>query len=168
MMRYTKALLSRYVADLSKKMPAPGGGSVAALMLACAAGLVAMACAYTVGKERYKAFAPRARRLLKRSLTIKDEALRLLDADIAAYQGKDQARSIWVPARVCRLSAETVRLAHEVSRKGNRSLRSDADLAVSLARLAAAAGRSYVRVNVLCLKNSSRYAKLLNELKRLS
>jgi len=136
-------------------------------MLACAAGLVAMACAYTVGKERCKAFWPRARRLLKRSLAIKGEALRLLDADIAAYEGKDQVRSISVPARVCRLSAQTMRLAREVSRKGNRSLRSDADLAVSLARLSAAAARSYVRVNVLHLKNSARYAKLLNELKRL-
>ncbi|MFB3919179.1 formiminotetrahydrofolate cyclodeaminase [Candidatus Velamenicoccus archaeovorus] len=168
MMRYAKAPLSRYAADLSKKMPAPGGGSVAALMLACAAGLVAMASAYTVGKERYRAFGPRARRILTRSLAIQEEALRLLDADVAAYQSKDEARSISVPARVCRLSAETMRLAREVSRKGNRSLRSDADLAVSLARLSATAARSYVRVNVLHLKNSARYAKLLNELKRLS
>jgi formiminotetrahydrofolate cyclodeaminase len=167
-MRYTQAALSRYVADLSKKMPAPGGGSVAALMLACAAGLVAMVSVYTVGKERYRAFGPRARRILTRSLAIQREALHLLDADVAAYQSKDETRSISVPAQVCRLSAETVRLAREVSRKGNRSLRSDADLAVSLARLSVAAGRSYVRVNVLHLKNSSRYAKLLSELKRLS
>ncbi len=168
MMRYAKAPLSRYVADLSRKIPAPGGGSVAALMLACAAGLAAMASAYTVGKERYRVFGPRVRRILTRSLAIQKEALCLLDADVAAYQSKDKARSISVPARVCRLSAETMRLAREVSRKGNRSLRSDADLAVSLARLSAAAARSYVRVNVLHLKNSQRYAKLLNELKRLS
>jgi formiminotetrahydrofolate cyclodeaminase len=166
-MRYAQAALSKYVTDLSKKIPAPGGGSVAALMLACAAGLVAMTCAYTIGKERCRAFAPRARRLLKRSLTIKDEALRLLDADVAAYQSKDEARSISVPARICRLSAEMAHLAREAARKGNQSLRSDADLAVSLARLSVAASRSYVRVNVLHLKNSSRYAKLLSELKCL-
>ncbi|MDD5019766.1 MAG: cyclodeaminase/cyclohydrolase family protein [Candidatus Omnitrophica bacterium] len=166
-MTYARTSVTQYLGDLSKKTPAPGGGSVAALCLACAAGLVAMVCEYTIGKETCKAFSSRARCLLKRSLKIRDEAVRLVDADIRAYLKKDRAQSIAVPARICRLSAETARMAREVAQKGNKNLRSDADLAASLAKAAVSGSRSYVRVNIRSLKNSRKYAKLLKELKTI-
>ncbi|MFA5038527.1 MAG: cyclodeaminase/cyclohydrolase family protein [Candidatus Omnitrophota bacterium] len=164
-MTYAGGSIKKFVEDLSSKTPAPGGGSVAALALACGAGLLAMACRYTLGKKTYREFSVRCRLILKRSLEIRRQALGLMDADIKAYLSKDAEQSIAVPAKVCRLSVEVLRGADEVVGKGSVYLKSDARLAASLACAALAASFSYVRINLLCLKREGKNEKLIHELK---
>jgi formiminotetrahydrofolate cyclodeaminase len=127
-----------------------------------------MACEYTLGKEAYRSFSSRARETLKKSLKIRDEAVRLIDEDIQAYLNKDTARSIAVPARICRLSAQTARIARDVAARGNKNLKSDVQLAVSLAQAALSGSRTYVRLNVRHLKNRRKYEKLLRALENLN
>ena len=45
--------VQEFLDDLVSKTPAPGGGSVAALMGATAASLVSMVCNLTIGKKKY-------------------------------------------------------------------------------------------------------------------
>ena len=50
----TKTTLNEFIDVLSSSSPAPGGGSVAALSGAVGAGLVAMVCRLTIGKNGYE------------------------------------------------------------------------------------------------------------------
>src|SRR5918911_713581 len=45
--------VAQFSSRLAAKEPTPGGGSAAALAGALGAGLVAMVCNYTVGREKY-------------------------------------------------------------------------------------------------------------------
>ena len=53
---YIEDSLKKYIDDLSAKLPAPGGGSAAALTGALGVSLILMVLNYTVGKEKYKKF----------------------------------------------------------------------------------------------------------------
>lgn len=165
-MHYAKGSIKKFLEDLSERTPAPGGGAVSALALASAAGLVAMACRFTLGKDKYRDFEKRCRLILKKSLEIERRALALLDADIEAYKNRDSRRSIEVPAQVCRLSLEVLAMADETVQKGNVFLRSDAELAARLASVSISSAFSYVKVNVS--KNKVKYGKLLIELKKIA
>jgi formiminotetrahydrofolate cyclodeaminase len=167
-MEYLQHSIDRYLKDLSGKMPAPGGGSVAALAAAMAASLVAMSCEFTLGKEKYKKHAPRIKEVLEAALFLKKQLAQLVDEDIKAYRSRDRDASVRVPAQVCFLSYDLMKLAGEVLAKGNKNLASDAALAVLLCETSFIAGHLYVRTN---LKNSQdlarRYAVLNRELGRL-
>lgn len=166
-MDYAQGTIKKFLDDLSLRTPAPGGGSVAALTLAFSAGLLSMACRYTIGKESCEAFSGRARLILKKSESIRRQALKLVDADIKAYLKKNKTQAIAVPAKVCRLSADILSFSEEVIRRGNERLKSDAQLAVSLSWAAMTAALGYVGVNLHFFKCGKKDEALYRELKNL-
>lgn len=166
-MDYAQAPIKKFLDDLSSRTPAPGGGSVAAFVLAASAGLLSMACRYTIGQKSCRPFSGRAQAILKISERIRKQALILGDADVRAYLKKDKDQSIAVPARVCRLSAEILSCAKEVVRRGNQRLASDALLAASLSSASMTAALMYVRVNLRFFKGTKKDKALYRELKNL-
>lgn len=84
-MAITERSIHSYLEDLSAREPTPGGGSVAALVGALAAGLAAMVANFTQGAKKYVAVAPevgeRLGRLNKTMETLED----LVQKDIDAY-----------------------------------------------------------------------------------
>lgn len=84
-MAITERSIHSYLQDLSAREPTPGGGSVAALVGALAAGLAAMVANFTQGSKKYATVAPEvAERLAKLSKT--GETLEaLVQKDIDAY-----------------------------------------------------------------------------------
>ena len=151
------SLLDLRVADLldavAAREPAPGGGAVAALAAALAAGLVSMADRYSgTGTERAE--------------ELRAAAAVLADADAAAYDGYLRAArsarvsgdraaaeaalvaATDVPLAVLDVAVEVAQLAAAVAADGNQRLRGDATAAVLMASGAAEIAALLVRENV--------------------
>ncbi|HAJ56964.1 MAG TPA: hypothetical protein DCL35_04260 [Candidatus Omnitrophica bacterium] len=167
-MDYIKGSIKDYLKDLAAKMPAPGGGSAAALSAAMGASLLAMTCNFTLGKEKYRKYEPRIKKILAQALSLEKRFIKLVDDDIRAYASGDMERAIGVPAEVCFLSYDLMKLAGEVMQKGNRRLVSDAALAAVLAETSFVAGYLYVEANLRLLKSGlGHYKGLEKDLKPL-
>jgi len=140
---------------VAERTPAPGGGGVAALTTALAAGLAGMAARFGDGAATERADALRA------------AVAPLADADAAAYSAylaatrlprDDPGRAaaiaatrretIAVPARIVELAGEVAELAADLARTGNRNLHGDATAAVHLAAAAATAAAELLAANV--------------------
>jgi methenyltetrahydrofolate cyclohydrolase len=140
---------------VAERTPAPGGGGVAALTTALAAGLAGMAARFGDDAATERADALCA------------EAAPLADADAAAYRaflaasrlprddpGRADAiaaareEAIAVPARIADIAGEVAEIAAELARSGNRNLHGDATASVHLAAAAATAAGELVAANV--------------------
>jgi len=74
-----------FVDELSTDSPAPGGGSVAALIAAQAAALTAMVANLTVGKKGYESAQERIKEIAEEAQEAKDIFLSAMDEDTAAF-----------------------------------------------------------------------------------
>jgi formiminotetrahydrofolate cyclodeaminase len=140
---------------VADRTPAPGGGGVAALVTAMAAGLAGMAARFGDGTGADAADALRVR------------AMPLADADAAAYRAfldatrlprEDPSRAgaveaarrdaIAVPAEIAEIAGAVAELAAGLARTGNRNLHGDAAAAVHLAAAAAGTTVELLAANV--------------------
>lgn len=143
---YKEATLKKYITDLSAKLPAPGGGSAAALTAAQGAALVSMVVNFTIGKANYLKYEQELKDILELSEKLKDEFLNLVDLDIIAFKSKNIRDSLNVPFMVARLCYECMKLCPPLVTKGNVNLISD--LAVAAALLEAAYSCAYFNVEI--------------------
>jgi methenyltetrahydrofolate cyclohydrolase len=144
---------------VAAREPAPGGGAVAAVTVASAAGLVAMSA-------RFAAQMPAADRLIARAEVLREEAADLADADAGAYgavldayrRPRDAQRpaairaalevAADVPLAIVERAHEVAEMGVRVLRDGNPNLRGDAVTAVLLADGAARSAAHLVELNV--------------------
>ncbi len=164
-----------FVDELSTDSPAPGGGSVAALCCAQAAGLAAMVGNLTVGKKKYDGVQDRVKAVAERGQDLKDVFLAAIDGDTEAFNavmdcfrlpkgnaGESAARdraiaaatrgATRVPLSVLQAVPELLELAAEMGEIGNANSLSDAGVAV-LTAMAGAEGAYYnVIINLESLK----------------
>jgi formiminotetrahydrofolate cyclodeaminase len=63
---YKNSSLKRYLDDLAAKLPAPGGGSAAALTASLGASLISMVVNFTLGKPRYAQYEKELKETLER------------------------------------------------------------------------------------------------------
>jgi glutamate formiminotransferase/formiminotetrahydrofolate cyclodeaminase len=154
-----------FVDELSSDSPAPGGGSVAALCAAQAAGLVAMVGNLTVGKKKYAGVQDRVKEIAEQAQELKDFFLDAIDADTDAFNKvmdcfgmpkKNEAQmaardlaiaeatrgATRVPFSVLERVPRLLDLAAEIGRIGNQNSLSDAGVAV-LTALSGAEGAYY-------------------------
>src|SRR5947209_11724001 len=171
---YLSSTVEGLLEQMAARTPAPGGGAVAALTCAMAAGLVEMATSV--------ASAHGLEAVHERAHGIREEVSGLAYADGRAYgvvlealrmePGEARTRSlddavsgaIGVPMRVLELASEVAILAADVAETGNRNLEGDA-LAGSL--LAEAAARSAATLAQLNASMLSRHAVADAHLERL-
>ena len=81
----TERSIHDYVAALSAREPTPGGGSVAALVGALAAGLAAMVANFTRGNKKYATAAPEVEQRLAQIGALQQTLEGLVQEDIEAY-----------------------------------------------------------------------------------
>jgi len=157
-----------FVDVTSTDAPAPGGGSVAALMGSLSGALSAMVANLTIGKKGYKEVTEEMKALAVEGQRLKKDMLHALDADTKAFdqvmaamrlpkstedeaEVRDDAieaatiQAIDVPMGVLRQCREALEPADAVAQRGNRNSLSDAGVAA----LAAWAGGSGAFLNVL-------------------
>ncbi len=75
-----------FLAALASSAPTPGGGSVAALSGAMAAGLVSMVCALTIGKKAFAALEDELRAVHDRAESLRLELQTLAAQDMAIFE----------------------------------------------------------------------------------
>jgi formiminotetrahydrofolate cyclodeaminase len=152
--------LERFLDRIASAEPAPAGGSVAAVAVAMAAGLVAMAARLAHEWPKADEVVDRAEALRSKmtTLALADEdayakvieALRLppdspsRDAEVAAAL----SGAADVPLAVAEAAAEVAVLAALVEREGNDRLRGDALVAAELAEAGARGAAELVAINL--------------------
>jgi len=164
---YIEGSVNRYLSDLAAKMPAPGGGSAAALTGALGVSLVIMVLNYTIGKEKYKEFEAELKDKLSAAKELKDKITVLIDKDVQAYKKlsltfnsqdgtvkekalKDAAA---VPIQICNHSYQAIKLCREIMDKTNRNLISDIAVAAELLSSAYYSALYNVKINLKSIKD---------------
>ena len=152
--------VERFLDRIASAEPAPAGGSVAAVAVAMAAGLVAMAARLAHEWPRAGEVAERAEALRSRmaTLALADadaytkviEALRLPPASPsrAAEVAAALSSAADVPLAVAEAASEVALLAALVAQEGNDRLRGDALVAAELAEAGARGAAELVAINL--------------------
>jgi glutamate formiminotransferase/formiminotetrahydrofolate cyclodeaminase len=169
---------ARFVDEVSTESPAPGGGSVAALMGSLAAALATMVANLTIGKRGYEPAWNDMRDAAERGQGLKDRLARAVDLDTDAFNrvmeamrlpkgtpdeaaARDQAvegankEAAAVPLDTARLCVDAVRLAAEAARLGNRNSISDAGVAALAARAGAEGAALNVLINLSAIQDAT-------------
>lgn len=167
--------IGEYLDQLAARVPAPGGGAVAALHAAQGAALVEMVANYTTG-PRYAEHADTINEILTRAGELRHRALVVAAEDATAFTAvtdayklpKDSeqdkaARSAAIltatigagrpPADTIGIGIEVLDLASRLLPIGNRNVVSDVAAAADSARAAISTGRVNVEINLAGIKN---------------
>jgi len=174
--------VSRYLGELAERTPAPGGGAVAALHAAQAAGLLAMVGRYSAGK-RHAVPQQTIQSLVGEADALSGRALQLAEDDAAAFMavadayqlpnGTDEERATRSaaiagglvgasapPAAVIELARRLIELAEVLLPIGNRNVIADLAAAAEAARAAAVTARVNVEVNLRGIKDDEARGRL--------
>ncbi len=163
-MSYRNRTLKKYLDDLAAKLPAPGGGSAAALSAAMGAGLISMVVNFTLGKPKYARYEQELKEILEKSENLREEFLDLVDLDVIAYKGGNIRDALDVPFMVARLCFEGIKLCPPLIKTGNINLISDVAVAAVFLESAFAGARFNVDINLRALKNKGLASKIRKEL----
>ena len=168
----------------------PGGGSVAALNAALAAGLTEMVANLTIGKKGYEAVEDEMKTLAEKASRLRIKLTAAIDRDADAYsevmaayklpKATDEEAAVriqkiqdaikhaaLVPLAVARDALAVIELAGRAIRKGNKNAASDGAVAAMNARTGALAAIYNVKINLSSIKDDSFAVKLAQEVKEL-
>lgn len=174
----TDITIGSFLDAVASDAPAPGGGAVAALVVAQAAGLAAMAGRFSIGRAR-NLDASICVELVAQADRLRAVAAPLADADADAYQGfldairlpKDgtparaaaiasaRSRAADVPLNTAEVAAQVVEIAVRVAEDGNPQLRGDAIAAALLGAAAARIAAVMVADNLARTPDDARLAR---------
>ncbi len=162
-MNYLEQPLADFLDSVASGEPAPGGGSVAAVAVALAAGLCSMAAHLSADHLADAAeLAERAERLRRRVAPLAQEDATAYGRVLAAHRtpddGDPDARreriqsalsgAADVPLAVAEVGAMVAEIAGRLAREGNPNLRGDAVVAALLAEAGARAAAVLVEINM--------------------
>ena len=186
-----KMNLREFCNETLSDSPAPGGGSVAALMGALGASLGGMVANLSAGKrgwdDKIKYFSDWA----VKAQQLKDELLALVDEDTAAFNKvmdafglpkesaeEKSARSVAVeqatkyaaeiPLKVMEMASRSYELLSEMAEKGNPASISDVGVGALATRACIGGAALNVRINLAGLKDEKFKSALLKKLQQFS
>ena len=168
----------------------PGGGSVAALNAALAAGLTEMVANLTIGKKGYEAVEDEMKTLAEKASRLRIKLTAAIDRDADAYsevmaayklpKATDEETAVriqkiqdaikhaaLVPLEVARDALAVIELAGQAIRKGNKNAASDGAVAAMNARTGALAAIYNVKINLSSIRDDSFADKMAQEVKEL-
>jgi len=163
-MSYKDESLKKYLDDLAARLPAPGGGSAAALTAGLGVALISMVVNFSVGKPKYARFLEELKAVLEKSEKLKEEFLRLVDLDVTAYESKNIRDALDIPFMVCRLCFEGIKLCQPLLTKGNVNLISDVAVAAILLEAAFSSAYYNVEINLKSLQDKKLTKSVRKEL----
>ena len=185
-MRLIDETAAVFTEKLASSAPTPGGGGASALAGAIGIALGNMVGELTVGKKKYADVEEEIKALMAEAQEIRQEFLRLVDADAEAFEPLAKAYSIpkddperdtvmegalkvgaSVPADIVRTCGRALEVIKEFAAKGSRLAISDAGCAAVLCKAAMKAAALNVFINTKSMKDRA-YADELNaEMDRL-
>jgi formiminotetrahydrofolate cyclodeaminase len=168
----------------------PGGGSVAALNAALAAGLTEMVAHLTIGKKGYEAVENDMKTMADKAAQLRIKLTESVDKDADAYtevmaayklpKTTDEEIAVrkekiqyaikhaaLVPLEVARNAAAVIELAGEAIRKGNKNAASDGAVAAMNARTGALAAIYNVKINLGAINDDRFVDELTHEVEEL-
>lgn len=186
-MKLSELTVNGFVKELASKSPAPGGGSVAALVASLGTALTAMVAELTVGKEKYKDNWEDMDKVLSRAKDLQPRFLELMEKDTEAFNGfmaaikmpknteeekstRSEAiqqatkRAVKVPFETMQRCVSMAELAEIACSKGNPNAVTDAGSAAVLARAAAVAASYNVKINLMTLKDKHFASEMKEEM----
>ncbi len=164
---YDSGSIKDYLRDLSAKLPAPGGGSAAALSASIGASLMCMVANYTVHNPKYKDVEEKAADILVRAGNFRDELELLVDKDIEAYKKlskltkeSDPAKleeaykeALKPPFEICKVASRALELCSGLVKVGNKNLITDTAIAAILLEGAFFSAKFNVYINLKYIKD---------------
>jgi formiminotetrahydrofolate cyclodeaminase len=178
--------ITEYLAKAAAGTAVPGGGSVAALNAALAAGLTEMVANLTVGKKGYEAVEEDMKELAGKAAQLRSTLTAAIDQDAEAYtevmaayrlpKATDEEtaarkqkiqeaikQAALVPLEVARDALAVIDLAGRAIRMGNKNAASDGAVAAMNARTAALAALYNVRINLSSIEDEAFVEELAQE-----
>ena len=182
--------VTEYLEKAAAGTAVPGGGSVAALNAALAAGLTEMVANLTVGKKGYEAVEEEMIALAEKASQLRKKLTAAIDQDADAYtevmaayklpRATDEEMAVrkqkiqdaikhaaLVPLEVARDALAVIELSGQAIRKGNKNAASDGAVAAMNARTAALAAIYNVKINLSSIDDDSFVDKLAYEVREL-
>jgi len=165
-MSYKDETIKKYLDDLAARLPAPGGGSAAALNAAMGVSLISMVVNFTLGKPRYAEYEGELKKILEKSEKLRETFLNLVDLDVVAYKSKNIRDALDIPIMVSRLCFEGIKLCPALIKKGNINLLSDVAVAAVLLESAFVCAYFNVEINLKSLGDKKLTKSVRKELTR--
>jgi len=195
---YLERPLKDFINDTSSRTPAPGGGSVAALVGALGSSLLSMVGNFTTGKEKFKTVQKEIQEILRKLGEFTSKLCELIQEDISAYQNFSKVSSLpkitpeekekrkklmqqalkkaaKPPFETCNLCFELLKIASKLVEIGNPRLISDVGVGAMLAEAALESAALNVEINLSYIKDQEFVKKkrdclvsLLNEGKEIA
>lgn len=182
--------ITEYLDKAAAGTAVPGGGSVAALNAALAAGLTEMVANLTVGKKGYEAVEEEMKALAGKASQLRNKLTAAIDQDANAYtevmaayklpKTTDEETTVrkqkiqdaikhaaLVPLEVARNALAVIDLAGQAIKKGNKNASSDGAVAAMNARTAGLSAIYNVKINLGSIKDASFVEKLTQEVEEL-
>jgi len=181
-----KRQVKGFAEETASESPAPGGGSVAAVMGAFAAALSTMVANLSAGKrgwddrwEEFSQWADKGQKVLSRMLELVDEDTRSFDGIMAAMglpkgtpeekEARSKAieaatlRAAQVPLETMRTAMKVFPIAEAMARDGNPNSASDAGVGALAARAAVRGAFLNVKINAQGLEDKAAAEQLIEE-----
>jgi len=149
--------IEEFLEQVVARQPTPGGGSVAALSGALAAGLVSMAAEFSGNKV----FSGQARTLMS---TLTD----LVDNDAKAFAARDLREATRVPLQTARHSYAVLKLAAALLETCNPGVITDIGVAAKMAEAAVKGAMLNVEVNLVSIRDEDYKREVLKEAEEFS
>ncbi len=182
--------IKQYLERAAAGTAVPGGGSVAALNAALAAGLTEMVANLTVGKKGYEAVEEKMRNIARQAADLRQALTVAIDTDAEAYgevmdayklpqETEDQKQlrrekiqeafklAARVPLEVATHAARVLGLAEKAIDSSNKNAVSDGLVAAMNARTATLAALYNVKINLASIEDDEFVKKLAAEVNRL-
>ncbi|HEX4930568.1 MAG TPA: cyclodeaminase/cyclohydrolase family protein [Gaiellaceae bacterium] len=140
--------LKSFLDAVPARTPAPGGGAVAAVVTALAAGLTAMAARFAPDEwERRAEVVGRAEELRARVEPLADTDAEAYGAFMATRSPESVERIVALPFELATVATELAELAALVASQGNPNVTGDASAGADLAAAAASIAARLVAIN---------------------
>jgi glutamate formiminotransferase/formiminotetrahydrofolate cyclodeaminase len=174
--------LKEFLDELASSSPAPGGGSVSALLGALCSALTSMVCRLTEGKKGYENVTEDIRKVLEESEEIRKRTIKLIDEDTEVFnevmssfktpkENLDRRKIIQdalkkateVPIKTMKECYRVLELSKIIAEKGNVNSISDAGVAALVAHAGIQGAKLNVMINLKSLKDEEFKKKCLIE-----
>jgi len=186
----TDLKITEYLDKAAAGTAVPGGGSVAALNAALAAGLSEMVANLTIGKKGYESSEADMRDILSKATALRTKLTAAIDRDAAAYstvlaafklpKEPDEMKELrsrkiqeafkqaaLVPLEVARDAVKVMDLAGKAIISGNKNTVTDGAVAAMNARTAVLAALYNVKINLTSIKDDEFVKTLTREVNEL-
>ncbi|TET31817.1 MAG: methenyltetrahydrofolate cyclohydrolase [Planctomycetota bacterium] len=187
---YIEQPMNVYLADAAANKPAPGGGSVSALVGALGATMGQMAANFTIGKKKFADVEPQVKDANDRLKAGGDELARLVQADVDEYSKYEAARTMpketdeekaarraamqeatklamAVPLDVCRKAVDVLQAAADIVDISNPYLITDVGVCAICAFAGLKGAKYNVAINLQSIKDEGLVAEVKGEMAEL-